>query len=204
MIIAIPPRHGKSFITSQLFPAWYLGKHPDRSLISASYAQPLATDFGRSVRGFISDPLHREIFPSCVIADDNDAAHRLGLIPGGTYFAVGAGASITGRGADLLLIDDPVKSREDAFSTTAQRSLQGWYESTAYTRLQPNGAIIVIATRWHEKRSYRLADAGTHTGRLESHQHAAIAETDEGWRGKASRCGHSDIRLRCSSEYAKR
>jgi hypothetical protein len=110
----------------------------------------LGTDFGRRVRGFVSDQLHRAIFPQCIISGDNDAAHRFGLLAGGAYYAVGAGGPITGRGADLLLIDDPIKSREEAYSATARRSLQNWYESVAYTRLQPGGAIVLIQTRWHE------------------------------------------------------
>jgi len=85
-----------------------------------------------------------------VIADDSSAVHRFNLSAGGAYYAVGAGGPITGRGADLLLIDDPIKSREQAYSAAERRSLQQWYESVAYTRLQPNGAIILIQTRWHQ------------------------------------------------------
>lgn len=150
VIFLLPPRHGKSLITSTLFPAWWLGRHPDKSIIAASYGQELASDFGRRVRGFVSDPLHRQIFPNCVISDDSDSVHRFHLIQGGAYFAVGAGGPLTGRGADLLLIDDPIKSREQANSAAERKSLQAWYESTAYTRLEPNGAIVLIQTRWHE------------------------------------------------------
>jgi len=147
--LLIPPRHGKSLITSQIFTAWYLGRHPDRSIIAASYGQELASDFGRKVRGFVTDPLHTAIFPQCIVADDSNAVHRFGLTAGGNYFAVAAGGPITGRGADLLLIDDAIKSREQAFSAAERRSLQAWYESVAYTRLQPGGAIVLIQTRWH-------------------------------------------------------
>ena len=146
----LPPRHSKSLPSSRIFPAWYLGRHPDRSVIAASYGQELASDFGRQVRNFIADPLHRAIFPECAIADDSAAAHRFNLTAGGAYYAVGAGGPITGRGADLLIIDDPIKSREQAYSATERKSLQQWYESVAYTRLQPNAAIILIQTRWHE------------------------------------------------------
>lgn len=144
-----PPRHSKSLLASQIFPAWYLGRHPDRSIICASYGQELASDFGRQVRNFVADPLHRNIFPNCIISDDSAAIHRFALTAGGNYYAVGAGGPITGRGADLLLIDDPIKSREQAYSAAERRSLQQWYESVAYTRLQPGGAIVLIQTRWH-------------------------------------------------------
>ena len=101
LMVFMPPRHGKSVLTSTLYPAWYLGRHTDRSIITSSYSQELSLDFGRGVRSFITDPLHRRIFPGCRIVDDNAAAHRLGISAGGNYYAVGAGGSITGRGADL-------------------------------------------------------------------------------------------------------
>ncbi len=150
LMLFLPPRHGKSLLASTLFPAWFLGRNPERSIIASSYGQELASDFGRRTRNFVADPLHRAIFPDCVIADDSSAVHRFNLTHGGAYYAVGAGGPITGRGADLLLIDDPIKSREMAYSAAERRSLQGWFESVGYTRLQPNGAIILIQTRWHE------------------------------------------------------
>jgi predicted phage terminase large subunit-like protein len=161
-----------------------LGQHPDRSIIASSYGSELAVDFGRRVRGFVSDPLHRAIFPQCVVADDNDAAHRFGLMMGGTYFAVGAGGPLTGRGADLLLIDDPIKSREEAYSAATRRSLQSWYESVAYTRLQPGGAIVLIQTRWHEDdlAGWLLREHASEGWRVLSLP--AVAERDEGWRAE--------------------
>ncbi len=186
VIIAMPPRHGKSLITSTLFPAWYLGRNPDRSIISSSYGQELASDFGRRVRGFVTDPLHRQIFPRCVVADDSNAVHRFGTLLAGNYYAVGAGGPITGRGANLLLIDDPIKSREQAYSVAERRSLQSWYESTAYTRLQPGGAIVVIATRWHEAdlTGWLLKEHASEGWKLISMP--AIAEENEGWRDEGA------------------
>ena len=150
LMVFMPPRFGKSLLTSTLFPAWYLGQHPDHSIIAASYGQELANDFGRRVRSFVDSDLHRLIFPKSRIADDNAAVHRFGLAPGGNYYAVGVGGAVTGRGADVLLIDDATKDAESAYSTTSRKSLQQWFEHVAYTRLQPGGAIIVIATRWHQ------------------------------------------------------
>jgi predicted phage terminase large subunit-like protein len=150
LMVFVPPRFGKSLITSTIFPAWYLGRNPSKSIIASSYGQELASDFGRRVRNFVADPLHRAIFKDCTISDDSNAVHRFNLSAGGAYFAVGAGGPITGRGADLLLIDDPIKGREQAYSGAERRSLQSWYESTGYTRLQPGGSVIVIQTRWHQ------------------------------------------------------
>jgi predicted phage terminase large subunit-like protein len=182
LMIAMPPRHGKSVITSTLFPAWYLGRHPERSVIASSYGQELASDFGRRVRNFVVDPLHTTIFPECRVADDSNAVHRFGTFSGGNYYAVGAGGPLTGRGADLLLIDDPIKSREQAYSSAERKSLQQWYETVAYTRLQPGGAVVLIATRWHESdlTGWLLEEHASEGWKVVSFP--AIAETAEGWR----------------------
>src|SRR5580704_6040548 len=150
LMIFMPPRHGKSLLTTQLFPAWYLGRHPDRGVITASYSQDLADDFGRRVRNFLDEPLHRATFPKCKLSEDSRAANRFGTTAGGTYFSVGVGAAITGRGAHAIFIDDPIKGAEEARSETVRRSLKEWYSSVARTRLQPGGAIVIIQTRWHE------------------------------------------------------
>jgi predicted phage terminase large subunit-like protein len=150
LIVSMPPRHGKSLLTSTLFPAWYLGRHPDRQLIFASYGQELADDFGRKVRNLCADPRHRAIFPASALSNDSAAAHRFSTTAGGSYVAVGRGGAITGRGADLLLIDDPIKDREEANSATIRRQLQQWYAEVGFTRLQPGGAVVIISTRWHE------------------------------------------------------
>lgn len=150
LMISVPPRHGKSFITSSIFPAWVLGRHPDYDVIFATYGQELSDDFGRRVRNFIADPVHQAIFPNCRLSEDSTAAHRFNTTAGGAYFAVGRGGPITGRGANLLLIDDPIKDQEEANSETIRRALHEWYAFVAYTRLAPGGAIIIIQTRWHE------------------------------------------------------
>ena len=182
VILTIPPRHGKSLITSQLFPAWFLGRNPTKSIIASSYGQELASDFGRRVRGFTRERLHRSIFPDCVIADDSDSVSRFHTTAGGAYYAVGAGGPITGRGADLLLIDDPIKSREDADSPAFRRALESWYESVAYPRLEPGGAIVLIQTRWHEDdlAGWLIKEHASEGWKVISMP--AIAETDGGWR----------------------
>ena len=150
LMIFMPPRHGKSMLTSEYFPAWYLGRNPEHHVIAATYAQGLADDFGRKVRNVMASEVYRSVFPAAKLSDDSQASHRLHTVKGGAYFAVGAGGPITGRGAHLLLIDDPIKGREDAESEVMRRRLQEWYTSVARTRLMPGGAIVVILTRWHE------------------------------------------------------
>ena len=149
-MIFTPPRQGKSRLTSELFPTWYLGRNPDRYIIAATYGQELADDFGRRVRDQMRDPIFRELFPACSLRDDSQAISRLQTTKNGAYFSVGVGSTITGRGAHLLLIDDPIKGQEEADSATLRRKQQEWFTSVAYTRLMPGGAIVIIMTRWHE------------------------------------------------------
>lgn len=151
LIITIPPRHGKSMICSQYFPAWYLGRNPDKYIITATYGQDLSDDFGRKVRDQIKDPYYKLIFPRAALRDDSRASSRFETSAGGTYFSVGVGGPITGRGAHLLLIDDPIKNREDADSETFQRRLIDWFGSVAYSRLMPGGSLVIIMTRWHDE-----------------------------------------------------
>ena len=150
VMICAPPRHGKSLLTSKIFPAFYLGRHPNRSIINATYGQELADDFGRCVRNMVSDPLHRAIFPEFRLADGSSSMRHFVTTAGGSYYAVGRGGALTGRGADLLILDDLIKNMEEARSELIRRATHEWYTSTARTRLQPAGAIVLISTRWHE------------------------------------------------------
>jgi predicted phage terminase large subunit-like protein len=181
LAIFMPPRHGKSWLGTQIFPAWFLGRHPDRSIITASYGQELADDFGRQVRNMVSDPLHHAIFPEFRLADDSTSMRRFNTTAGGSYYAVGRGGAITGRGAHLLLIDDPIKDAEEARSEVIRRTLHEWYSSVARTRVQPGGAIVLISTRWHEDdlagRLLRQDPKGWDVLNL-----PAIAEVDESFR----------------------
>lgn len=149
LMINMPPRHGKSELASRRFPAWFLGRNPGRSIIAASYNSDLAGDFGRQVRNIVADPLYRALY-DVELADDSRAANRWNTKDGGAYVAAGVGTAITGRGADVLLIDDPLKDREEADSELQRNKVWDWYTSTGYTRLAPGGRIIVIQTRWHE------------------------------------------------------
>lgn len=150
LMIFMPPRHGKSMLVSEFFPAWYLGRNPEHYVIASSYAQELAEDFGRKVRNQLLDPVYQSIFPGVGARTDSTSAKRFHTTQNGVYYAVGVGGAITGRGANLLLIDDPIKNREDAESETIRRKMKDWYTSTAYTRLMPDARVVIINTRWHE------------------------------------------------------
>ena len=150
LAIFMPPRHGKSILTSEFFPAWYMGRNPDKFIICSTYAQDLADDFGRKVRNQLQDKQYEDLFPNAHLSTDSASVRRFHTSRGGVYFAVGAGSAITGRGAHLLLIDDPIKGREEADSQAMRKNLLDWYRATAYTRLMPNGSVILIQTRWHE------------------------------------------------------
>ncbi len=150
LMLFVPPRHGKSLLASTFFPAWFLGRNPSRFVIATSYAQELAEDFGREVRNQLTDDLHRRVFPACAGArTDSKSARRFHTGAGGVYFAVGIGGPITGRGAHVLLIDDPIKGHEEAESDLVRERHKKWYASVAYPRLMPGGAVVVIQTRWH-------------------------------------------------------
>ena len=149
LMIFMPPRHGKSELASRRFPAWFLGRHPDKQVISASYNSELATDFGRDVRNIVGDTLYSDVFPVS-LAPDSKSANRWHTNHGGSYVAAGVGTAITGRGANLGLIDDPFKDREAADSQIVRDAVWKWYTSTFYTRLMPNAVIALIMTRWHD------------------------------------------------------
>jgi hypothetical protein len=150
LMIFTPPRHGKSELVSKRFPAWYLGRNPSKQIISASYGQDLAGDFGRDVRNIVADPYFNSLFPNVGLAEDSQSKTRWHTNHGGSYVSAGVGSAITGRGADILNIDDPVKDRASAESQIIRDGIWAWYTSTAYTRLMPGGAVILTMTRWHE------------------------------------------------------
>ncbi len=146
----MPPRHGKSELASRRFPAWYIGRNPTKQIICASYNSDLATDFGREVRNIVGSEDFSTIFKGVTLAEDAKAANRWNTNKGGYYLAAGVGGGITGKGADIFLIDDPLKDREEADSEIIRDKVWDWYTSTAYTRLMPNASIVIIQTRWHD------------------------------------------------------
>lgn len=150
LMIFMPPRHGKSELASKRFPAWCLGRDPKRQIIAASYNSDLASDFGRNVRNIVAAPEFSQVFGGVSLAPDSQAANRMNTNKGGTYVAAGVGTAVTGRGANIALIDDPFKDREEADSERRRELVWDWYRSTLYTRLMPGGAVVLIQTRWHE------------------------------------------------------
>jgi len=150
LIITIPPRHGKSEIVSVRLPAWYIGKWPTRQIICATYQDDFAADFGRMVRGCVQSDEFKRLFPTVKLAADSKAADRWSTGLGGAYKAAGVGGSLTGRGAHLAVIDDPLKGRAEADSKLERDRVWNWYRSVLYTRLMPGASIILLQTRWHD------------------------------------------------------
>ena len=149
--VSIPPRHGKSHLVSTLFPAWFLGKFPDKKVLMVSHTGDLAVDFGRKVRNIIADPKYTSIFPGISLAQDSKSAGRWSTSRGGEYYACGVGAALAGRGADLLLVDDP-HSEQDLLAGNFEELEKAyqWFTFGARTRLMSGGRIAIIHTRWHQ------------------------------------------------------
>ena len=152
LIINMPPRHTKSEFASYLLPAWFLGKYPDKKIIQTAHTAELAVGFGRKVRNLVNSTDFKDIFPDVSLQSDSKAAGRWNTNKGGEYFAIGVGGAVTGKGADLLIIDDPHSEQEGASSdiNVFNRTYE-WYTSGPRQRLQPNGSIVVVMTRWHNK-----------------------------------------------------
>ena len=147
LIVNMPPRHTKSEFCSTYFPAWIMGKQPNRKIMQTTHTGELAVRFGRKVRNMMDSIEYKRIFDNVELQADSKSAGRWETNKGGEYFAAGVGGAITGRGADLLIIHDP-HSEQDALSTSALESCWEWYTSGPRQRLQPGGAIIVVMTRW--------------------------------------------------------
>lgn len=150
LMVFMPPRHGKSMATSELFPAWFLGKNPKKQVVVASYAASLAQSFGRKVRNLFGSSEFASLFPGVGLASDSAAKDNWHTNNGGVFTAVGIGGGLTGKGADIAIIDDPIKDMQDADSETIRENTWDWYRSVLRTRLMPGGAIVVVLTRWHQ------------------------------------------------------
>lgn len=149
LIVEMPPRHGKSQLCSRYFPAWYFGIKPQNNIILTSYEADFAASWGRMARDIIEK--HGEELFDIRVRSDSSAANRWEIEGhGGGMITAGVGGAITGRGGNVLIVDDPIKNAEEAHSKLRRDKIWDWYKSTLYTRLEPGGAIIVIMTRWHE------------------------------------------------------
>jgi predicted phage terminase large subunit-like protein len=154
LIVNMPPRHTKSEFASYLLPAWFLGKFPNKKIIQTSNTAELAVGFGRKVRNLVGSEQYAKIFPDVTLKSDSKAAGRWGTNHDGSYFAIGVGGTVTGKGADLLIIDDPHSEQEAAIAATNPEvydKVYEWYSSGPRQRLQPGGAIVIIMTRWSKR-----------------------------------------------------
>lgn len=149
LMLLVPPRHGKSELASKRLPSWLLGRHADKQFLSVSATAELAGDFGREVRNIIASPEYRSIFDT-TLAEDSQAKGKWHTSQGGIYYALGIGGAVLGRGGDVILIDDPYATMQDAMSELIRKNVWDWYTGTAYNRLMPGGAIVVINHRMHE------------------------------------------------------
>lgn len=152
LIINMPPRHTKSEFASYLLPAWFLGKYPEKKVIQTAHTAELAVGFGRKVRNLVGDDAFKSVFKDVSLRSDSKAAGRWSTNKNGEYFAIGVGGAVTGKGADLLIIDDPHSEQEARSSDVSVFDpVYEWYTSGPRQRLQPGGAIVIVMTRWHQR-----------------------------------------------------
>jgi len=152
LIINMPPRHTKSEFASYLLPAWFLGQYPDKKVIQTAHTAELSVGFGRKVRNLVSSDEYQDIFAGTELQADSKAAGRWNTSKGGEYFAIGVGGAVTGKGADLLVIDDPHSEQEgQSLDPGVFYRPYEWYTSGPRQRLQPGGAIVIVMTRWHKR-----------------------------------------------------
>ena len=154
LIINLPPRHTKSEFASYLLPAWFLGKFPNKKIIQCSNTAELAVGFGRKVRNLVDGEHYGKVFPNVSLRHDSKAAGRWSTNSNGEYFAIGVGGTVTGKGADLLIIDDPHSEQEAALAAgdpSVFDKVYEWYTSGPRQRLQPGGSIVIVMTRWSKR-----------------------------------------------------
>ncbi|CAM3845471.1 phage terminase large subunit [Parendozoicomonas haliclonae] len=186
LMLFMPPRHGKSEIATRNFPAWHMGRAPQHEIIASSYSGALAMKFSRKARSIVRDPEFSTLFPDTKIDETSASAENWLTTEGGGYLAAGVGGGLTGNGAHVGIIDDPVKNREEAESENTQQNIIDWYTSTFYTRLAPGGGVLVILTRWHDNdlAGWLLREMEKGGDQWEVVVYPAIATKDEKFRKK--------------------
>jgi len=149
LMVFMPPRHGKSEECTINFPAWYLGRNPDKEIITASYSSDLAVKFGGKTRDLVNGRTYKNIFPNVTLKKGEEGKAEWMTNSNGSYVSVGVGGATTGKGANVFLIDDPIKNAEESESEVFREKVWDWFLSVVWTRLEPNGVVIIILTRWH-------------------------------------------------------
>lgn len=184
LMLFMPPRHGKSELASVNFPSWAMGKNPRMKIIACSYASDLATDFSRAVRDRVRyDPAYHALFPGTTLNRSQESVANWATEKGGQYVAAGVDGPIGGKGGRIMIMDDPVKNREDADSAAFQNKCWSWFRSTFMTRTEPGGGILIIQTRWSDMdTSQRLLDLMAQNDQADQWEvimYPALAEEDE-------------------------
>lgn len=195
IILTIPPRHGKTQTASIYFPAWALGKYPNLKFILSSYGADLSTKVGMKTRDVINDHRYQAVFPATQLRPDSKSKSFWLTKQNGSYFAVGVGGPVTGTGADIVILDDVFKNREEAESEVYRENAWEYYRSTLYSRLEGSGTVIVIMQRWHcddlvgrlLEADEEAREAGQPTEDWEVINFPAISETDEYYKGQLTR-----------------
>lgn len=185
LMIFMPPRHGKSFIASERFPVWHLGRNPTHQILVTSYGQTLSDKFSKRARSLASTPYIKEIFTNFALHPDRQTVQEWETTQEGGYRSVGIGGGVTGMGCNILIIDDPIKNIQEANSRGKRDNDWDWYTTTAYTRGMPGFGILVIQTRWHpDDLSGRLLEAMKNEDgdTWEMISFPAIAEVEEVYR----------------------
>jgi len=149
LMVFMPPRHGKSEECTINFPAWYLGRNPDKEIITASYSSDLAVKFGGKTRDLVNGRTYKNIFANVTLKKGEEGKAEWMTNSNGSYVSVGVGGATTGKGANVFLIDDPIKNAEESESEVFREKVWDWFLSVVWTRLEPNGVVIIILTRWH-------------------------------------------------------
>lgn len=187
-MVFVPPRAGKSLLVSEMFPAFTLGRAPSTQVVMTTYGQDPADTFGRKVRDQLLSPTFADLFPNTKLDPSTTSMNFIRTTAGGYYLAVGAGGPLTSKGADIAIVDDPVKDAEEADSALQRQRKLDWYLSVLRTRLSPGAGIILVQTRWHPEdlagSLLSLAEQDPSADQWLTYKFPAIATEDEAHRKK--------------------